>query len=131
MEDAIKEGFVSEENSDNFSGTLIQIMNEAEQQRQKCLNQMDALRKQLATTEGQAVAFGMMHSVIFSVLNNYVSLAEKTRKEEEQWQAERAEIQMEQEKLKLQQDQGSAQDVEQEATEQVQEDSKKSKRTKK
>lgn len=81
VQDAIKSGLVSEEGKDMFEGTLLQIMNDAERNRQNCLVQAENLRKQASVYDGQAAAFASVGSIVFNVINGFVALAEKAEKE--------------------------------------------------
>lgn len=89
MTDALKEGVVGPEGKDFYEATMIQIMNEAERQRQICVQQADTLRRQAATADGQASAFSMISSIVYNVLNSFIIQAEKSRKEAETFNQER------------------------------------------
>lgn len=77
--DAVSEGVVSDENRDFYEATLIQIMNDAERNRQTCLNSVDTLKRQIATLEGQAQAFSSFSSIIFNVLNGFIVQEQKNK----------------------------------------------------
>ena len=77
--DAVSEGVVSDENRDLYEATLIQIMNDAERNRQTCLNSVDTLKRQIATLEGQAQAFSSFSSIIFNVLNGFIVQEQKNK----------------------------------------------------
>ena len=62
--------------------TFIQILNEAEKNRQSCMNAADNFKKQAAIMEGQANAFCSFSSIITSVLSGYISVAQRVREEE-------------------------------------------------
>lgn len=77
VSDAVAKGLTAKEGKDFLEATLIQIMNEAERNRQNCLNNAETLRKQAAAFEGQAGAFASVTSIVFNVINGYVTLAEQ------------------------------------------------------
>ena len=76
VHDALSKGIITG-NSDFLEATLIQIMNEAERNRQNCLTNAENLRKQAATFEGQAGAFASVSSIVYSVINGFVLVAER------------------------------------------------------
>lgn len=82
INEAVRGGVVGEDNQNIYEATLLQIMNEAERHRQEYLAQAEMLRKQAERAEGQASAFSAMSSVIYSVINGYVLLNEKAKREE-------------------------------------------------
>lgn len=75
--DAVGHGVIDQNLRDFYEGTLIQIMNEAERQRQDCVAQADQLRRQVSVLEGQAQAFSQQSSIVYSVLNGFIIQAEK------------------------------------------------------
>lgn len=81
MLDAVQNGVVDANSKDTFEATLIQIMNDAEKQRQSCVAQADNLRRQAAQIDGQAQAFASVGSIVYGVLNGYVTLAERDAEE--------------------------------------------------
>jgi hypothetical protein len=85
--DAVRYGVVSEDGSNTFEAVLLQIMNDAEKNRQNCVSQAENLRKQAAVLDGQAGGFASVASIMYNVLNGYVNLAER----EAQREAEEAE----------------------------------------
>lgn len=91
MQDAVAKGVVSEDGKGIMEAALIQVMNEAEKNRQNCLTQAENLKKQAATAEGQAGAFSSVISIIYNVLNGFVNAAEKAEVEEARVAAEKAE----------------------------------------
>lgn len=86
VQDALKKGLIDNNGKDFFEATLIQIMNDAEKNRNNCLTQAENLRRQAAVFDGQAAAFGSVASIVFNVINGYVTVAEKD--EEERLKAE-------------------------------------------
>ena len=89
--DAVKKGLVSYD-KDFFEASLIQIMNDAEKNRQNCVNQAENLRKQASLFDGQAGAFASVSSIVYNVLNGFVSAVERdeaARAAEEQEKLER------------------------------------------
>lgn len=93
----ISEYFGYQENLDpeakaNFEATLIQLLNEAEKNRQTYVNMADNLKKQAAVAEGQANAFSSMSSMVSSVLNGFIIISQRNKLEEQRRQEELKEI---------------------------------------
>ncbi len=86
--DAVSHGIIKSDSKDIYEATLIQVLNEAERQRQRCVTQADTLRRQAAVADGQASAYSAIGSIVFNVLNGFVDAAERASREEK----ERAEI---------------------------------------
>ena len=80
FQDAIQKGVVSEDGKDIFEATLIQILNDAEKNRQNCVTQADNLRRQASVFDGQAAAFASVGSIVYGVINGFVMLADKAEK---------------------------------------------------
>lgn len=76
---------------ETLEAILIQIMNDAERNRQNCVTQAETVRKQAATLDGQAAAFSSVVSSVYNVINAFVKIAEKSREEEARVAAEQAE----------------------------------------
>lgn len=91
VQDAARKGVVSPDGKDILEAALIQVMNEAERNRQNCLVNAENLRKQAATFEGQAGAFASVTSIVYNVINGYVMIAEKDEAERAAEAAEKAE----------------------------------------
>lgn len=89
--DAVRYGVVSEDGKNTFEAVLLQIMNDAEKNRQNCVTQADNLRKQAAVLDGQAGGFASTAGIIYNVLNGYVNLAEREAEEEARRAAEESE----------------------------------------
>jgi hypothetical protein len=93
--DAVKAGVVDESGKPTLEAILVNIMNEAEKNRQNCVAQAENLRRQAAGIDGQAAAFNSTVSIVFSVVNGLVKIAERSNEEEkaraEQEATERAE----------------------------------------
>ena len=87
--DAVSKNLIVKDGKDFLEATLIQIMNEAERNRQNCLNNAETLRKQASAFEGQAGAFASVSSIVFNVINGYVMLAEKEEQERAKEEAEK------------------------------------------
>lgn len=94
--DAVGHGIIDSNLRDFYEGTLIQIMNEAERQRQHCVKQAEDLRRQAAVLEGQAQAFSQQSSIVYSVLNGFIIQAEKVAYQEAQAKEEREKNEAEQ-----------------------------------
>jgi hypothetical protein len=74
--DAVKRGLVSSD-KDLFEASLIQIMNDAEKNRQNCVAQAENLRKQASLFDGQAGAFASVSSIVYNVFNGFVLADER------------------------------------------------------
>ncbi len=81
VQDAVAKGVVSQDGKDFLEATMIQIMNDAERNRQNCVSQAESLRKQAAQFDGQAGAFASMSSIVYNVLNGFVTIAERDEAE--------------------------------------------------
>ena len=79
--DAVSKGVVGEEGKDFFEATLIQIMNDAERNRQNCVTSAENLRRQAATMDGQANGFSSVSSIIYNVINGFVDAADRDEAE--------------------------------------------------
>jgi hypothetical protein len=90
VQDAVKKGLVEDSGKEFFEATLIQVMNEAEKNRNNCLAQAENLRKQASVFDGQAAAFGSVSSIVFSVINGYVTVVERDEAERAAQEAEKA-----------------------------------------
>src|SRR5579885_2256319 len=89
VQDAIKKGVVSQDGKEIFEATLIQIMNDAERNRQNCLTQAENLRRQASVFDGQAGAFASVSSIVYNVLNGFVTAAEREEAERQRLEEER------------------------------------------
>lgn len=88
--DAVSSNVLDPKLRDFYEATLIQIMNEAERQRQVCVSQAEQLRKQASVLDGQASGYGAQSSIVYNVLNAYILQAEKSLREEQEQAAEKA-----------------------------------------
>ena len=89
VQDAIKKGVVSQDGKEIFEATLIQIMNDSERNRQNCLTQAENLRRQASVFDGQAGAFASVSSIVYNVLNGFVTAAEREEAERQRIEEER------------------------------------------
>lgn len=80
--DAVNAGIVDNNLKDFYEATLLQILNESERQRQTCVKQAEAFRKQASVADGQAAAYSAMGSIVYSVLNGYIVQEERAKREE-------------------------------------------------
>lgn len=94
--DAVRYGVVSDDGKNTFEAVLLQIMNDAEKNRQNCMSQAENLRKQAAVLDGQAGGFASVAGIIYNVLNGYVSLAEREAEREAELEAEKLEDKLDQ-----------------------------------
>jgi hypothetical protein len=81
--DAVSHSVFNMDNKDIIEALLIQVMNDAERNRQQCISQAENLRKQASTLDGQAGAFASMGSIVYNVINGFVMKAEHSEKEAE------------------------------------------------
>jgi hypothetical protein len=81
VSDAVEKGVVNNSGREFLEATLIQIMNDAEKNRQNCVQQAENLRRQASIMDGQAGAFASVSSIVYSVINGFVVLAEKEEEE--------------------------------------------------
>lgn len=81
--DAVSHSVFNMDNKDIIEALLIQVMNDAERNRQQCISQAENLRKQAFTLDGQAGAFASMGSIVYNVINGFVMKAEHSEKEAE------------------------------------------------
>jgi hypothetical protein len=86
--DAVKHELVTGESADFYQSTLLSIMNDAERQRQEHIAAAQRLREQAIAEEGQAKAFSAMSSMVYNVLNGFISKAEEAAREETELKAE-------------------------------------------
>jgi hypothetical protein len=87
--DLISEGIINPNSKDIYESTLIQVMNDAERNRQTCMTSAENLKRQAAILEGQAGGFASVSSLIIAVLNGFVAIAEKNKNELREREAER------------------------------------------
>lgn len=80
IKDAMSIGAL-DESKETLEAVLLQIMNDAERNRQNMVLQAENLRKQAAMIDGQASAFSSVVSIIYNVINGYVKIAERTKEE--------------------------------------------------
>jgi len=81
--DAIAVGLIDPSQKDFFEASLIQMMNDAEKNKQNCLTTAENLKKQAAIAEGQAQAFSSMSSIIYNVINALIIQGERSKLDEE------------------------------------------------
>ena len=81
MLDAVSNNVFEASSKDMIEALLIQILNDAERNRQNCLTQAENLRKQASTIDGQAGAFASVSSIVYNVLNGFVRAAERSKEE--------------------------------------------------
>ena len=82
---------VLDASKETLEAILIQIMNDAEKNRQSCATQAENLRKQISAIDGQAAAFSSVTSIVYNVLNGFIRVGERNKEEEERVKAEAAE----------------------------------------
>lgn len=72
-----------------YEATLIQLMKECESNRQRCLRMKSDFERQAAKAEAEAQGYLSVYTLIYQVLNGFVSAAE--RQVEEELEAEKEE----------------------------------------
>ena len=82
LTDAISVGLIDASQKDFFEATLIQIMNDAEKNKQICLTTSENLKKQAAIAEGQAQAFSSVSSIVYNVIHGLIAQTEKNKEDE-------------------------------------------------
>jgi len=87
--DAISSGAL-DGSQKTLEAVLIQIMNDAERNRQNTVNQAENLRKQAATLDGQAAAFSSVVSIVYNVVNGFIKINERANEQDERDQEEQA-----------------------------------------
>jgi len=87
--DAVQTGIVNKDGKDFLEAALIQIMNEAEKNRQNCTIQAENLRKQASVMDGQAGAFNSVISIVYNVIHGFVSAEERAQEERTRQEEER------------------------------------------
>lgn len=96
--ETLKVGLTNKEGKDFLEATLIQVLNDAERNRQSCISQAEQMRRQASMLEGQASAFSSVASLVLGVINGYINAAEKEKEErlrlerEQQFSEEHPEI---------------------------------------
>lgn len=91
FQDALNKGLFDDKRS--LELILINIMNEAERNRQLYVNQASDLRRQASVLDGQANGFSSLSSIINTVINGFVMAAERAeqmRQQNEGIEAEKA-----------------------------------------
>lgn len=80
--EAVSAEVIDPQFKDFYEATLLQIMNEAERQRQSCVARAEDLRRQASVLDGQSQSFQQLGSIIYAVLNGYIKAAERAKAEE-------------------------------------------------
>ena len=86
--DMERSGVLKPEAASMYKMSMLQIWQECERRRQECLGQAQQLREQAKAAEAQSHAFSIMSSIVYSVVNGYMTLEEKRVHEEAQRRAE-------------------------------------------
>lgn len=89
--DAVKHDLVTGDSADFYQTTLLSIMNDAERQRQEHQAAAQRLREQAIAEEGQAKAFSAVSSMVYNVLNSFITKAEQMVEEEAEREKEEGE----------------------------------------
>lgn len=76
--DAVKFGVLDENSKPLLETVLIQIVNEAERQKQKCDALNHEYTQKAAQASAQSSAYSSISSVVYAVLNGFVTAAEKS-----------------------------------------------------
>ncbi len=91
MADAVDLGVVGEDTKPVFEATLIQIMKNAEKHRLRCISLAEQYRRQEAQAIAEGNAFSQMGSIVFAILNGFVSAAERDKEDIEETDREKQE----------------------------------------
>lgn len=75
-------GLLSGEQRTLFELTLISIINEAEEQRQKCLKLKHQYEREAAKAEAQASSFASMENIIYNVFGSLINKTKQSENEE-------------------------------------------------
>ena len=81
VSDLLNQGAITPNSKDFYEGTLIQVMNDAERNRQNCMVAAENLKRQVSMMEGQASGFAAVSSMVLAVLNGFVKKTEQTNQE--------------------------------------------------
>jgi hypothetical protein len=81
ISDAVSAGLFDPATKDTVEVLLLQIMNDAEKNRQQCVSQAENLRRQASLLDGQAGGFSSLSSIVYNVLNGLVQASEKAARE--------------------------------------------------
>lgn len=82
FQDALKHNLISGDAADFYQTTLLSIMNDAERKRQEHLTAAQRMMEQARVEEGQAKAFSAVSSMVYNVLNGFITKAEQALEEE-------------------------------------------------
>ena len=77
MVDALKTGVVDEKHHGLVQQILLQIMNDAERQRQQCLSQVEAFKNQIVMAQGQANGYSAIASIVYGTLDGFIKQSER------------------------------------------------------
>lgn len=91
--DATTAGILSGDQRSIFELTLISILNEAEEQRQRCLKIKQEREREAARAEAQAVSFNSIQNTILLVFGSILDKIEKSEEENREVEKQRAEEQ--------------------------------------
>jgi hypothetical protein len=88
--DAIQSGLGEKESSDLYLATLISIINDAERERVNHSFTAQKLKEQACGEEGQARAFSAIGSMVYNVVNGFISKSEQAARELQERQNEQS-----------------------------------------
>jgi hypothetical protein len=83
LTEAVRAGHWKED-SNLFQATLISILNEAERERIRHSNAAQKAREQASFEDGHAAAFSLVMSMVYNVLNGFITQSEKAALEEQE-----------------------------------------------
>lgn len=95
--EATSTGLISGEQKVLFELTLISIINEAEENRQKCLKLKQQYEREAAKAEAQASAYASIENTIYNVFGTIVNKASKLKENENSGIEEAPELSKEEE----------------------------------
>jgi len=88
--EAVTMGVINPEGKSAVEAILLQVMNDAERNKQQCISQAESFRKEASKMDGQAAGFSSLIGIVYNVLNGFIALAEKAKREDEERAAERS-----------------------------------------
>lgn len=89
--DAQKVGLINGDTSGVYQQTILQIHQEAERRKQSCLQQAETLLRQSQAAQAQGAAFGMIGSILYNIIDNFVIAQSRAIEEEKRLAEEKLE----------------------------------------
>jgi hypothetical protein len=92
MVEAVQIGMVNQDAGGVLETVLIQIVNEAERNKQRCDQLSYDYKRQAAQAEAQANAYTQIQSIVYAVLNGFVNAAAAAVEQEKQREQTKEEL---------------------------------------